>query len=116
MLNFSLDFETSLEVAVADHPPTVLILDLPVPVPVPAPAPVPVLDQVQEVSEVLEVLILETPLEVFLEVAEGSQMMEPKNLFLLLVFVNFCPVLSEFLVQTHIVALSVSKTSFFVKK
>ena len=100
MLNFSLDFETSLEVAVADHPPTVLILDLPVPVP----APVPVLDLVQEVSEVLEVLILETPLEVFLEVAEGSQMMEPKNLFLLLVFVNFCPVLSEFLTQTHIVA------------
>ena len=86
MLNFSLDFETSLEVVVADHPPTVLILDLPVPVP--APAPVPVLDLVQEVSEVLEVLILETPLEVFLEVAEGSQMMEPKNLFLLLVFVN----------------------------
>ena len=77
MLNFSLDFETSLEVVVADHPPTVLILDLPVP------APVPVLDQVQEVSEVLEVLILETPLEVFLEVAEGSQTMEPKNLFLL---------------------------------
>ena len=102
MLNFSLDFETSLEVAVADHPPTVLILDLPVPVPVPA--PVPVLDLVQEVSEVLEVLILETPLEVFLEVAEGSQMMEPKNLFLLLVFVNFCLVLSEFLIQTHIVA------------
>lgn len=81
MLNFSLDFETSLEVVVADHPPIVLILDLPVPVPVPA--PVPVLDLVQEVSEVLEVLILETPLEVFLEVAEGSQMMEPKNLFLL---------------------------------
>ena len=102
MLNFLLDFETSLEVAVADHPPTVLILDLPVPVP--APAPVPVLDLVQEVSEVLEVLILETPLEVFLEVAEGSQMMEPKNLFLLLVFVNFCLVLSEFLIQTHIVA------------
>ena len=88
MLNFSLDFETSLEEAVADHLPTVLILDLPVPVP----APVPVLDLVQEVSEVLEVLILETPLEVFLEVAEGSQMMEPKNLCLLLVFVNFCPV------------------------
>ena len=102
MLNFSLDFETSLEVAVADHLPTVLILDLPVPVP--APVPVPVLDLVQEVSEVLEVLILETPLEVFLEVVEGSQMMEPKNLFLLLVFVNFCLVLSEFLIQTHIVA------------
>ena len=93
MLNFLPDFETSLVGVVADHPPTVLILDLPVPVP----APVPVLDLVQEVSEVLEVLILETPLEVFLEVAEGSQMMEPKNLFLLLVFVNFCPVLSEFL-------------------
>ena len=93
MLNFSLDFETSLEEVVADHLPTVLILDLPVPVP----APVPVLDLVQEVSEVLEVLILETPLEVFLGVAEGSQMTEPKNLFLLLVFVNFCPVLSEFL-------------------
>ena len=91
MLNFLPDFETSLEVVVADHPPTVLILDLPVP------APVPVLDQVQEVSEVLEVSTLETPLEVFLEVAEGSQTMEPKNLFLLLVFVNFCPVLSEFL-------------------
>ena len=93
MLNFSLDFETSLEEVVADHPQTVLILDLPVPVP----APVPVLVVDQEVSEVLEVLILETPLEVFLEVAEGSQMMEPKNLFLLLVFVNFCPGLSEFL-------------------
>ena len=102
MLNFSPDFETSLEVAVADHPPTVLILDLPVPVPAPAPVPVLVVDQ--EVSEVLEVLILETPLEVFLEVAEGSQMMEPKNLFLLLVFVNFCPVLSEFLKQIHVVA------------
>ena len=100
MLNFSPDFETSLEVAVADHPPTVLILDLPVPVP----APIPVLVVDQEVSEVLEVLILETPLEVFLEVAEGSQMMEPKNLFLLLVFVNFCPVLSEFLKQTNVVA------------
>ena len=84
MLNFSPDFETSLEVAVADHPPTVLILDLPVPVP----APVPVLVVDQEVLEVLEVSTLETPLEVFLEVAEGSQMMEPKNLFLLLVFVN----------------------------
>ena len=93
MLNFSLDFETSLEEVVADHPPTVLILDLPVPAP--APAPVPVLDQ--EVSEVLEALILETLSEVFLEVVEGSQMMEPKNLFLLLVFVNFCPVLNEFL-------------------
>ena len=100
MLNFSPDFETSLEVAVADHPPTVLILDLPVPVP----APIPVLVVDQEVLEVLEVLILETPLEVFLEVAEGSQMMEPKNLFLLLVFVNFCPVLSEFLKQTNVVA------------
>ena len=42
MLNFLPDFETSLEVVVADHPPTVLILDLPVP------APVPVLDQVRE--------------------------------------------------------------------
>ena len=31
----------------------------------------------------MEVSTLETPLEVFLEVAEGSQMMEPKNLFLL---------------------------------
>ena len=59
-------------------------IPIPVSAPCPAPAPVPVLDQ--EVSEVLEALILETLSEVFLEVVEGSQMMEPKNLFLLLVF------------------------------
>ena len=98
MLNFSPDFETFLEVeeVEVDQPPTVLILDPLVPVPAPAPAPVPVLDQAQEEVSILEVSILETPLEVFLEVAEGSQMMEPKNLFLLLVFVNFCLVWSEF--------------------
>ena len=98
MLNFSPDFETFLEVeeVEVDQPPTVLILDPLVPVPAPAPAPVPVLDQAQEEVSILEVSILETPLEVFLEVAEGSQMMEPKNLLLLLVFVNFCPVLIEF--------------------
>ena len=93
MLNFLLDFETSLEVGVEDHLPIVLILDPPVPVLAPVPAPVPVLVVDQEVSEVLEVSILETLLEVFLEVAEGSLMMEPKNLLLLLVFVNFCPIL-----------------------